>query len=71
MKNINTQQLILSLALVSLFGLSSAYGQLGGLEDAFGFENDNVNDTPEAPIHMLLYLGLAIGGFIGVTKLRK
>ena len=68
MKNINIQ-LIFSLALVSLFGLSSAYGQ--GLEDLFGFENDNVADTPEAPIHTLVYLGLAIGGFIGVTKLRK
>ena len=69
MKNINIQQLMLSLALVSLFSLSSAYGQ--DFEDAFGFEGDNVNDTTEAPIHMLLYLGLAIGGFIGVIKLRK
>ena len=71
MKNINKKQFIFILALISLFGLSCAYGQLGGLEDAFGFENENVNDTPEAPIHMLLYLGLAIGGFIGVIKLRK
>jgi hypothetical protein len=54
--------------LVSLIGLSSAYGQ--DLDSAFGFD-DNVNDVPAAPIHMLIYLGLAVGGYLGVTKLRK
>ena len=64
MKNIS--KVIFTLALVSLFGLSSAYGQ--GLEDAMGGFEDNVNDVP---IHMLVYLGLAIGGYLGINKLRK
>ena len=68
MKNIN--KVIFTLALVSLIGLSSAYGQ-NGLEDLFGFDNDNVQDTPEAPIHILVYLGLLVGGFLGIRKLRK
>ena len=72
MKNhkINATQVLFTLALVSLIGLSSAYGQ-SELEDLFGFDNTNVNDVPEAPIHMLIYLGLVIGGYLGVTKLRK
>ena len=41
------------------------------LEDAFGFNDDNVNDVPEAPIHFLVALGLLIGGFIGVKKFKK
>lgn len=71
MKNINKKQFIFTLALISLIGLSSAYGQLGGLEEAFGFENNNVNDTPEAPIHMLIYFGLVVGGFLGIRQLKN
>ncbi|GGE22119.1 hypothetical protein [Psychroflexus salis] len=41
------------------------------LEDVFGFNDDNVNDVPEAPIHFLVALGLLIGGFIGVKKFKK
>ncbi len=70
MKNINKQQFIFTLALISLIGLSSAYGQ-NGLEDLFGFENDNVADNPEAPIHMLVYLGLVVGGFLGICQLKN
>lgn len=66
---INSIQVLFTLALISLIGLSSAYGQ--GLEELFGFENDNVNDVPEAPLHMLIYLGLVIGGYLGVRKLRE
>jgi hypothetical protein len=74
MKNnhkINTTQVLFTLALVSLIGLSSAYGQSSEFEGLFGFDDTNVNDVPEAPIHMLIYLGLVIGGYLGVTKLRK
>jgi len=67
----NTNKVIFTLALVSLLGLSSAYGQLGGLEDAFGFENDNVNDTPEAPINFLIPLALLVGAYLGVKKMKK
>jgi hypothetical protein len=65
---INKQQFIFTLALVSLIGLSSAYGQ--NLNDAFGFD-DNVNDVPAAPIHFLVYAGMLIGAYLGLNKLKQ
>ena len=70
MKNINKQQLILSLALVSLFGLSSAYGQ-NGLEDLFGFENTGGDNVQDAPINFLIPLALLAGAYLGVKKMKK
>ena len=69
MKNINTQQLILSLALVSLLGLSSAYGQ--GLEDLFGFENTGGENVQDVPINFLIPLALLAGAYLGVKKMKK
>ena len=70
MKNINIQQLILSLALVSLFGLSSAYGQ-NGLEDLFGFENTGGDNVQDVPINFLIPLALLAGAYLGVKKMKK
>lgn len=39
------------------------------LEDALGFE-ENVNDV-ETPIHFLVGLGMLVGSYIGVKKLKK
>ena len=64
MKNIS--KVIFTLALVSLFGLSSAYGQ--GLEDAMGGFEDNVNDVP---INFLIPLALLAGAYLGVKKMKK
>jgi hypothetical protein len=72
MKNhkINATQVLFTLALVSLIGLSSAYGQ-SELEDLFGFDNTNVNDVPEAPIHFLVYAGMLVGTYLGFNKLKQ
>ena len=74
MKNnhkINTTQVLFTLALVSLIGLSSAYGQSSEFEGLFGFDDTNVNDVPEAPIHFLVYAGMLAGAYLGFYKLRK
>ena len=65
---INNTQVLFTLALVSLIGLSSAYGQ--DLNSAFGFD-DNVNDVPAAPIHFLVYAGMLIGAYLGFNKLKQ
>ena len=41
------------------------------LEDVFGFNDDNVNDVPEAPIHFLVYLGMLVGAYLGFKKFKK
>lgn len=55
--------IIVALVLVS----TTSYGQ--GLED-IGFPDD-VNDEPVAPINGLIALGLAVGGYLGIKKVRK
>ncbi|TKS55850.1 hypothetical protein [Mesohalobacter halotolerans] len=40
-----------------------------GIDDAFGFE-ENVDDAPEAPINMLVYIGLIAGSYLGIKKLK-
>ncbi|NGZ90223.1 hypothetical protein [Psychroflexus maritimus] len=59
-------QQIFTVILLSFFTITNIHAQ--SLEDAMGGFEDNVNDVP---IHMLVYLGLAIGGYLGVNKLRK
>jgi hypothetical protein len=46
---------------------STSYGQ--GLGD-IGF-TDDVDDEPVAPINGLIALGLAVGGYLGIKKVRK
>ncbi|NGZ90169.1 hypothetical protein [Psychroflexus maritimus] len=59
-------QQIFTVILLSFFTITNIHAQ--SLEDAMGGFEDNVNDVP---IHMLVYLGLAIGGYLGINKLRK
>jgi hypothetical protein len=53
-----------TLLIVLLLTLSTIYAQIGG-------GGGDVNDEPAAPIDGLIALALAIGGVIGVKKLRK
>ena len=45
-----------------------SYAQ-ASLEDALGF-TETVNDVPEAPIHFLVSLFLAVGAFLGIRKIK-
>lgn len=63
MKNIN--QILLVIVFLFIFSFTQAQS----LEDALGF-NETVNDVPEAPINFLIALGVIIGSFIGIKRLK-
>lgn len=43
-----------------------------GLEEALGVIDfiDQVDDTGQAPIHMLVWLGMLVGSYLGFRKLK-
>ncbi|TQD38910.1 hypothetical protein [Haloflavibacter putidus] len=61
---------ILSVTLiVCLFMVNTSYAQ--GLGDLPGFDTGVDDETPAAPINGLIWLGIAVGSYFGVKKLRE
>ena len=62
--------LILVVFLISLQQSTAQSADINELNNALGFES-TVNDVPESPIHLLVWLGLILGGFLGMKKLKS
>jgi hypothetical protein len=67
MKLNKTHYIVLTIIAVILLLPTASYGQ--GLGD-IGFPDD-VDDEVAAPINGLIALGLAVGGYLGVRKVKK
>ena len=67
-KTVLIKKIVFVLLLAIIF-MPEVNGQ--SIEEVFDFENDNVNDVPEAPIHYLVTLGLLVGGYLGFKKLKS
>jgi hypothetical protein len=67
MKKLNVTRFLFVAVLVIV--CTNSYGQTS-LEDALGF-TETVNDVPEAPIHFLVSLFLAVGAFLGIRKIKS
>ncbi|MBZ9651617.1 hypothetical protein [Psychroflexus montanilacus] len=59
----------ITLAIVVLLLLVTTSGYAQGMGD-IGFPDD-VDDEPVAPINGLIALGLAVGGYLGIRKVKK
>jgi len=68
MKLKNSHYIALLIIVALLLVSTTSYGQ--GLGD-IGFTDDDVDDEPVAPINGLIALGLAVGGYLGIKKVRK
>jgi len=63
----------LVLGLVFIIGLSIVFlpeVSAQSVEDAFGFNDDNVEDKA-APINFLIPVALMVGAYFGVKKLKE
>ncbi|SDG39986.1 hypothetical protein [Psychroflexus sediminis] len=60
--------LVPGILIIMLLVSTEAFAQQ--LPPAFGGDGDDVNDLA-APINGLIALGLAVGGYLGVRKLKK
>ena len=67
MKLNKTHYIVLTIIAVILLTSTISYGQ--GLGD-IGFPDD-VDDEVTAPINGLIALGLAVGGYLGIRKVKK
>jgi hypothetical protein len=67
MKLNKTHYIVLTIIAVMLLLSTTSYGQ--GLGD-IGFPDD-VDDEVAAPINSLIALGLAVGGYLGIRKVKK
>jgi hypothetical protein len=68
MKLKNSHYIALLIIVALLLVSTTSYGQ--GLGD-IGITDDDVDDEPVAPINGLIALGLAVGGYLGIRKVRK
>ncbi|MBZ9777582.1 hypothetical protein LB452_01480 [Psychroflexus sp. CAK8W] len=64
MKLQNSHYITLVIIIALLLISSQSYAQLPIFED-------DVRDEPVAPINGLIALGLAVGGYLGIKKVRK
>jgi len=67
MKLQNSHYISLAIIMIILLVSTTSYGQ--GLGD-IGFPDD-VDDEPVAPINGLVALGLAVGGYLGIRKVKR
>lgn len=67
----NRYQLFSLIFMFSLLCCSATFAQASStdLEDALGF-TETVDDVPEAPIHLLIPIAVAIGVVFGIKKLK-
>jgi len=68
MKFQKTHYIMLIIIAVILLISTTSYGQ--GLGD-IGIPDDNVDDETPAPINGLIAIGLAVGGYLGISKVKK
>lgn len=64
MKLHKTHYIVLGMLLVMVLLSTEASAQLPGFPD-------DVEDEPVAPINGLVAIGLAVGGYLGIRKVRK
>jgi hypothetical protein len=68
MKLKNSHYIALLIIVALLLVSTTSYGQ--GLGD-IGITDDDVDDESVAPINGLIALGLAVGGYLGIRKVKK
>lgn len=69
----NKKNTVFFVAVAMFMFVQNINAQSASIEDlnsALGFES-TVNDVPESPIHLLVWLGLILGGFLGMKKLKS
>ncbi|GGE26614.1 hypothetical protein [Psychroflexus planctonicus] len=68
MNKIHVKLVILVSLVIILILLRETHAQ--SLKLALNFNNDNINNVPEAPINMLIYVGLVLGSYFGIKKIK-
>ena len=68
MKLSKSNYIVLGVLVILLLISTTSFGQ--GLGD-IGFDDDVDDSGTAAPINGLIALGLAIGGYLGIKKVRK
>lgn len=67
MKINKSQYLVPVLIMVFILISATSYAQMGDI----GFDDDAGGDETVAPISGLIALGLAVGGYLGIRKIKN